>query len=265
MQLENTCPPSVPLVAAPNPQPNSQPCVAMAGLVGGQKQHGPRYEYMKKWYRDHKDENRIKHREWCRKNPHRRSVSGKKYYSTHKAQAKARNREWCVKNREKVAEDRRAYRIENWERIKSRMQDYSRRYYAKNKARIITRTKEYERAHPEIRRRCYLNYKRKHPGKYRAQNRSAHLRRRSRMRGADVRCPLVGSIIRGWSIEKSFTCYWCGRKFGRKKLHIDHIIAISRGGKHEASNICRSCALCNIRKRHYFQTESGFRGQMALL
>lgn len=43
-----------------------------------------------------------------------------------------------------------------------------------------------------------------------------------------------------------YRCLYCGKK---KKLTMDHRTAISRGGKHVASNIAPACAHCNSTKR----------------
>ncbi len=43
-------------------------------------------------------------------------------------------------------------------------------------------------------------------------------------------------------------CQYCGQKFGEKKLTIDHIQPLSRGGKHEWSNVVAACSPCNNKK-----------------
>ncbi len=41
-------------------------------------------------------------------------------------------------------------------------------------------------------------------------------------------------------------CYWCGRK--AKKIHIDHITPVSKGGEHMMYNLVVSCSECNDKK-----------------
>lgn len=43
-------------------------------------------------------------------------------------------------------------------------------------------------------------------------------------------------------------CYLCGsrREFG--EMHADHVIPLSKGGKHETANIKMACAKCNLSK-----------------
>lgn len=44
-----------------------------------------------------------------------------------------------------------------------------------------------------------------------------------------------------------FTCQYCGARGGR--LECDHVIPVSRGGKHATSNLVTACFSCNRSKR----------------
>lgn len=46
----------------------------------------------------------------------------------------------------------------------------------------------------------------------------------------------------------NFQCQYCGGKFARKDLTLDHVIPRSKDGKSEWTNIVSSCAPCNTRK-----------------
>lgn len=43
-------------------------------------------------------------------------------------------------------------------------------------------------------------------------------------------------------------CWWCGCRL-TDDYHIDHRIALSKGGSNSANNICISCPVCNLRKQ----------------
>jgi hypothetical protein len=58
-------------------------------------------------------------------------------------------------------------------------------------------------------------------------------------------------------------CYWCGKNVPKSRRHVDHIVALARGGKHAVENLCCSCAKCNLKKRA--KTPEEFTGQMLLL
>ena len=50
-------------------------------------------------------------------------------------------------------------------------------------------------------------------------------------------------------------CYYCGRLTPPKELTMDHIVAISRGGKTTKSNVVPACKVCNNNKKHLLPME----------
>lgn len=46
----------------------------------------------------------------------------------------------------------------------------------------------------------------------------------------------------------NFRCHYCGRDSSETKLHVDHILPKSKGGKDELSNYITSCKECNLGK-----------------
>jgi 5-methylcytosine-specific restriction protein A len=44
-------------------------------------------------------------------------------------------------------------------------------------------------------------------------------------------------------------CYYCGQKFSKEELSMDHITPIARGGKTSKGNVVTSCKPCNSKKR----------------
>ena len=44
------------------------------------------------------------------------------------------------------------------------------------------------------------------------------------------------------------TCQYCGNKFRRSDLNLDHVIPKSKGGKTSWSNVVCSCYACNLKK-----------------
>jgi 5-methylcytosine-specific restriction endonuclease McrA len=64
-----------------------------------------------------------------------------------------------------------------------------------------------------------------------------------------------------WNIIKkayNFTCAYCGEE---KKLSMDHVIPLSKGGKHAMCNIVPSCISCNSRKHvHVWQPNPAVKG-----
>lgn len=55
------------------------------------------------------------------------------------------------------------------------------------------------------------------------------------------------------------TCQYCGRKFDRKDLNLDHVVPRDRGGPTSWENIVCSCIPCNTRKANRTPQEAGIR------
>lgn len=49
-------------------------------------------------------------------------------------------------------------------------------------------------------------------------------------------------------IRDNFTCAFCGIKYDRDQLSLDHIHAVSCGGGNENTNLVTCCKNCNSRK-----------------
>lgn len=50
-------------------------------------------------------------------------------------------------------------------------------------------------------------------------------------------------------------CYYCGKKFLSKRLTMDHIVPISRGGKSIKGNVVPCCKSCNNEKKYLTPVE----------
>jgi 5-methylcytosine-specific restriction endonuclease McrA len=55
------------------------------------------------------------------------------------------------------------------------------------------------------------------------------------------------------------TCQYCGNKFDRRDLNLDHVVPRDRGGPTTWDNIVCSCIPCNSRKANRTPTEAGLR------
>lgn len=49
-------------------------------------------------------------------------------------------------------------------------------------------------------------------------------------------------------LRDNHVCQYCATKFSEKKLTIDHVIPLSKGGRHEWTNVVTACSRCNNRK-----------------
>jgi len=53
------------------------------------------------------------------------------------------------------------------------------------------------------------------------------------------------------------TCQYCGKRFDRRELNLDHVIPRDRGGTTTWENIVCACILCNTRKANRTPQEAG--------
>jgi 5-methylcytosine-specific restriction endonuclease McrA len=145
-------------------------------------------------------------------------------------------REWRERNREHTI----AYNREHYESQRQWMQDhpdrvidYNRRYNEKVNG---TPQREYELRNKEVQAARRSSWKKKNFMKVREYSR----RRDSWMSGAD---PIDYAAILdrdGW------ICHLCGGDIlSKEELHFDHVIPLSRGGKHAIDNIRPAHARCN--------------------
>ena len=58
-------------------------------------------------------------------------------------------------------------------------------------------------------------------------------------------------------LRDNHTCQYCGRRFPRAKLNLDHVLPRSRGGHTTWENIVTSCHVCNRKKGGHTTQEAG--------
>ena len=84
-------------------------------------------------------------------------------------------------------------------------------------------------------------------------------------RKAQTNCTHVGSrfTLQEWKSiqhEQGYRCVWC---LELKPLTIDHLVPLSRGGHHTASNIVGACKSCNSSKKD--KMPEAFANQLGIL
>lgn len=60
-------------------------------------------------------------------------------------------------------------------------------------------------------------------------------------------------------LRDNMTCQYCLKVFTEKKLTIDHVVPLSKGGRHEWTNVVAACSSCNNIKGSRAPEEVGFR------
>jgi len=119
---------------------------------------------------------------------------------------------------------------------------YDRKYQVENKDRIAKRTAAYlQRTMPE-RLRKMKEWADRNKDKVKAIKTAYKHRRRTVERAG-----ISGPELQAWESAHKKVCYWCDKPCARN-YHIDHYEPLSKGGKHEASNLVIACAKCNQTK-----------------
>jgi len=118
------------------------------------------------------------------------------------------------------------------------------------------RQRRYREAHPDRVRKSLQDYKERNPDAsaaasrkhYHANKHAAHSRTRARRAAAQVFTILPREMRR----LLSQPCMECG---STENLSVDHIIPLSRGGRHSIGNLQTLCRSCNNSKFNRFITE----------
>lgn len=187
----------------------------------------------------------------------------------HRAVNKKNTHNWYQENKEHVAEYGKQYRLDNAERIAG----YNKHYYWDNLERERKRTREsHIRYQPRV-----LRYNREYVRKNRNIVRAQHNKRHAHRMQNDLEYRLRSQIshkkgkarrrAREVSAEGTHTaedirqqirsqtdkqghlyCWWCGNVI-EGAYHLDHRIALAKGGSNGADNLVISCPTCNLSKQ----------------
>ncbi len=57
-------------------------------------------------------------------------------------------------------------------------------------------------------------------------------------------------------------CHFCGEKFSKEELTMDHLVPLSRGGKSTKGNLVVACKTCNNEKKYLTPAELILQRQM---
>ena len=146
-----------------------------------------------------------------------------------------RSQKWREDNREKHRAYQRQYRLEHKEECAAR----NRQWALDNPNRVNELHRKSRRKNPESYLEITRRYRASHPGFAEYHSR----KRRALKRGAE------GEITRiEWLLICAIhgnVCACCGLK---KKLTLDHVIPLSKGGMHSTGNAQPLCRSCNSKK-----------------
>jgi hypothetical protein len=148
----------------------------------------------------------------------------KNYYQANAETVKARTKAWYDNNRDKAASYSKAWAQANPDKVAAA----SKRWRSANTAKVAANTKAWSQANLE-------------------KERFSSAKRRALQLGNGVFAVTLKELKRLYAAP----CAYCGQP----SEHIDHIIPISRGGRHSIGNLVGACAPCNLSKSVKLITE----------
>lgn len=119
------------------------------------------------------------------------------------------------------------YFKENYKKTSSRKKDTAKDWYKRNSDKARSNVELWQSNNKE---------------KVRAYKAANKMKRKGVVSGGVTSCD-----ISEWLLTQDKLCSYCGIRCDNN-YHIDHVIPISRGGKHVISNLAISCPTCNMRK-----------------
>lgn len=213
-----------------------------------------------------KDRQTIRRREWRKNNPEKWKAANKKWNDANKdkldAYRKTYQISWQRNNREKIKEYKRRHRLKEPERYRKQCKEGNARKlakqtpeqrekqrakmkarFAKNREQVKRDAREYYWRNVENLKVKKKAYAKSEHGQIVRRNLENKRRARKAQNGGTMTVAEWKQILEACSSK----CYWCQREY--KRLTQDHVVPISRGGRHEASNVVPSCKSCNSSKR----------------
>lgn len=173
------------------------------------------------------------------KNPETRRAYERSLYRLHREARLARAKLYAATFPEK----RRALRHKYYEEHREEETAQARAWQAVHPDRTQNNVRAYAAAHKEtiaLRRKIF---KKTYPERYRQYQ---HRRRARKSTGLSTANVAHEKAIKA---AYKYRCAYCGTK--PKKLTIDHVIALSRGGGHIPENLAPACGPCNSRKKDH--------------
>jgi len=160
------------------------------------------------------------------------------WYRANREYSKGRARAWQVENKGRRDEYMRTWQSAN----RDQRRDYLRAWQLANRAAVAAAKKRKYDADPAANMAKSLAWNRAHPERKRvvSENRRVQKITTGRVTAAEWLAILD---------RFNHACGHCLRS--DETLTMDHVIALSRGGRHEADNIVPLCKSCNCSKREW--------------
>jgi hypothetical protein len=179
-----------------------------------------------------KDKDRARSRQHYYTNQEEYKARSRQRADTHKKELKEQSNQYRIAHRKEIREKDRLRRQANPEKYKERTDNY----------RILNREKINQRQRSAYVQALRRKWYQENPDKVRAKT--------QRRRAAKLNVAINDFTAAQWRLLKDHyghRCVYCDKK--PKRLTVDHITPLSKGGNHTMANIVPACGSCNYRKR----------------
>lgn len=163
-------------------------------------------------------------KDYHKMNPEKYSIYGKKWRDSNKEKKKEIDRIWVENNRDKSNLIKKRWKMNH----KSQCSNMNKVYYQKNTAAINAYSAQWAKDNLEKRKL------------------TEHRRRAHKFGGG-----IFHVSDKDLKMLLKRPCFYCGEE----SKHIDHIVPLSRGGRHSIGNLTQACASCNLSKGNKFIIE----------
>jgi hypothetical protein len=201
------------------------------------------------------DKHRAYARRWSEFNPDRVRENQRRYYESNADELRKANRRWHETNRDKS----RALSRRHYESNADERREYARRYRELNHEKVRECKRIYRKSNLDKVNAKISHWQKSNPEKVRE-----YARRRSARERAGRQRALEPVTLHQVELRRTLwrhRCAFCGvdanhpRNHGRKRLSVDHVLALITQGLDESSNIVPACFTCNSSKRATFIEE----------
>ena len=178
-------------------------------------------------------------REWANKNKAKKAIADRQYREANSEKIAKKNKAWRERNADYVKQQAKKRRNKN----KDQKALADKIWASNNKDKVNANSRRWRASNPEKAKQVGRKSRLANP----LIQRNKTARRRSLLRSNGTYLVSKIEILR--LLRKG--CFYCGAN----AEHIDHIVPISRGGRHSVGNLTGACKSCNLSKGAKFITE----------
>ncbi len=223
-------------------------------------------ERMRKWRAKHPEENLERARKWREANREKvleankrwREEKGKSYYAENVVRIRENQKRYRLNNPDKVKQHLDSWRAANPEKAKAS----TKRWAEANVDRRRAATQRWAARNPEKLAQYKKEWDWRNPGRRRLYHLTVQDRKRVQ---AGVLSVDIVQIL--WELQQGMCAYdfWCRNDLAEIGFHLDHVMPLALGGRHEDANLQLLCPSCNLSKgpKHPDEFVRILRGRLA--